>query len=699
MPPTVPRPRRTRAGTAVAGAVLTSAVLLGPAAAQSVPEQVTSAGAGDASTFAPADAIAPSPGPYGTFADAYLRNTPEHMTPSTNPAIGVLERMLDHWTPGASWDDGTVLDTDLHEENIERVVEITTARTPAEAERAWVVDRRHQSYSMIEGLGADGPAFARLTNAGTTIAEVPADAVDTSYSDGGNSNGRWADQDSPLGSVVRLVDTVRGPHATSNRAKEYYQYMRPFRWSEDVQVVPELVVQIKPEDEAVNDGGFPSGHTNAAFLAGLGLATAVPEHYGDIMLTAAELGYNRVVAGMHSPLDVIGGRVLATGIAGATLADPANAELIAAARADTERLLEPVAELDTDRAAYRADLAHYRALTTFGLTPVSEPGNEPRVPEGAEALLRSRFPYLDDEQLRWVLHSTALESGLPIVDDAEGWGRTNLFAAAHGYGAFDRDVSVDMDADDGGAAAADVWINDITGPGGLSKSGTGSLVLAGQNTFAGGVLVTEGEVVATQPAALGSGDVELTGGRLVDEAAEPLRVDGDFAQSDTASLQLTADGASEPALAVSGDVTLGGTLDLDLSRLAELPEELPVVAHDGVATGTFDDLVITGAPTDSDLGLRYDEAGVFLVVTQDTAEPAPSPSSPAAPDAPADPATPTSPAAPGTEHPDAGGAQGNQRGALATTGADGVRALLLAAGLVGAAGGLLLVARHRRTVP
>ena len=49
-----------------------------------------------------------------------------------------------------------------------------------------------------------------------------------------------------------------------------------------------------------------------------------------------------------------------------------------------------------------------------------------------------------------MLKTTELPSGYPVMDDAEGWGRLNLFAAADGYGAFNGNVIVSMDASQGG---------------------------------------------------------------------------------------------------------------------------------------------------------------------------------------------------------------------------------------------------------
>ena len=57
-----------------------------------------------------------------------------------------------------------------------------------------------------------------------------------------------------------------------------------------------------------------SGHTNLAYNQVLGLAFLVPEQYQSLLVRAADLGNNRILAGMHSPLDVIGGRIEATAI-------------------------------------------------------------------------------------------------------------------------------------------------------------------------------------------------------------------------------------------------------------------------------------------------------------------------------------------------------------------------------------------------
>ena len=49
-----------------------------------------------------------------------------------------------------------------------------------------------------------------------------------------------------------------------------------------------------------------------------------------------------------------------------------------------------------------------------------------------------------------------------------------------------------MNAALGGFNAIDMWSNNISGPGGLTKLGTGILVLGGNNTFTGGTVVGGG---------------------------------------------------------------------------------------------------------------------------------------------------------------------------------------------------------------
>lgn len=256
--------------------------------------------------------------------------------------------------------------------------------------------------------------------------------------------------------MVELVNTVRGPHASGNPAKVYFQYMRPFRWSSDVSIVPALkpCVSSKP----MEDGGFPSGHTNAGYLASLSLAYAVPEQFKECLTNASEIGNYRIIAGMHSPMDVMGGRTMAMALAAAALNDPDNAQLKADARKEAEEILlknpsaKEVTYYDDELNAIR-----YNERMTYNMPQTGDPTQPMRVPKGAEVLLETRFPYLNADQRRWILYSTGLPSGYVFLDDAEGWERLNLYEAGDGYGSFDTDVTVTMDGSKGGFDAFDQW--------------------------------------------------------------------------------------------------------------------------------------------------------------------------------------------------------------------------------------------------
>ena len=118
------------------------------------------------------------------------------------------------------------------------------------------------------------------------------------------------------------------------------------------------------------------------------------------------------------------------------------------------------------------------------------------MPTDAHLLIATRFPYLGVDQLNAILATTELPSG-GALDNGSGWARLNLYAAAGGYGAFPSNVTVNMDKTAGGFNAFDVWSNAISGPGGLTKRGSGTLVLAGDDTFTGGVNVQGGALGVT----------------------------------------------------------------------------------------------------------------------------------------------------------------------------------------------------------
>jgi autotransporter-associated beta strand protein len=553
-------------------------------------------------------AAASSPAPTETlaFVDAYQTNVLANLTAETNAAIRILSGMARLWKTGPTWDGGLPLAPGVLRANLTYCAQVTAARTDAQARLAFIADRQHQSYAVIAGLGPLADLYRSGAKAVTSITVAPDGTPPTRINDvlpagapAGSAIGAGA-PDSALGRVVELVNTVRGGFSSSNPAKVGMQYPRPWRMNVDSQVVdtgardalgypiydsdvvvaPQLLRQ--RSETPADDGGYPSGHSNALYLAALALAYAVPERFQELVVRAGELSDTRIVAGMHSPVDVVGGRILATALAAAILQDPRNAALKAAARtqaaeyfqtrtgstADTLAAYAHSAGPDTDPYADReVNAAAFTPRLTYILTR-SGRSQALTVPKGAEVLLETRLPYLSAKQRREVLSTTALPSGYDLLDGPEEWGRLNLFAAADGYGAFIRDVQVEMDAAAGGFSAADVWRNDIQGSGGLIKTGTGTLTLTGANQYSGGTFVEAGTLVAGSPGALGRGRVDLRAGtlRLAPEAGE-VRVHDDYRQRSGAALTVTA--GDGPLLSIAGRARLARGSRLEL-RLGEL---------------------------------------------------------------------------------------------------------------------------------
>ena len=582
-----------------------------------------------ASAADPRDPIAPVPDEWGRhYVDAWASNTTENTSPDTNVAIGLLSTMEAYWQPEVpltpEWDaDGTflpesvgsVVNREVLDANIATTRDIAANRTPEQADQAWIIDRRNQNYSAIGGLGPWAGEFRDGTNTGTTIPdEVPADATTVRYDDEGNANGNWAEEDSAYGSVVQLVNTIRDSAASTNPSKSYFSYARPVRWSDEVPVLPELMPVKKPDSEAMNDGGYPSGHTNAGWLATYALAYSAPERFSELLTNASEIGNSRIVAGMHSAMDVVGGRIMSSAVAAAALNQPENQALLEEARKAGIALMETEGTSEDPWADRAGNEQLYAERLTYGLPRVGDTTLPVVVPKGAEVLLETRLPYLTDEQRRWVLQSTGLPSGYALLDDAEGWGRMNLFAAADGYSAFDTDVAVEMDAAAGGFSAADIWRNDIEGAGSLTKSGTGSLTLSGENSYTGDTTVAGGELIAASAIAFGTGSVATADDAvLADEADDTIRIAGDLDLAATGTLSLTLD-SEAPALAVDRTASIDGALEVAFADGIVPGDDVVIATFGDVADeAQFSSLTVTGAPEGYDPEVEIRDGAVHLV--------------------------------------------------------------------------------------
>ena len=211
-------------------------------------------------------------------------------------------------------------------------------------------------------------------------------------------------------------------------------------------------------------GSFPSGHTTDAYSAGLTLATLLPELAPSILARVSEAANNRIVLGVHYPLDVIGGRMAGQAAVAARWSDekfrtqvlqPARRELIgylqsvcgdtlaACIAADRPYTDDPyggaappalTGQVVTDRTTA---LIAYTERLGYGFMPITPAGLGASVPQGAQNLLRTAFPTLTGTQRQSVLAQTETASGnaldtttLQALGLADGsWRRLNLAAA------------------------------------------------------------------------------------------------------------------------------------------------------------------------------------------------------------------------------------------------------------------------------
>jgi hypothetical protein len=154
----------------------------------------------------------------------------------------------------------------------------------------------------------------------------------------------------------------------------------------------------------------------------------VPQRFQEMLTRAAELGQNRINSGMHSPLDVMGGRIQALAVVAYNLNKADTAALAQSAFEQAQARLMNQTGTSNFRELY--DYAHgqnagdrfanhlinrenFRYRMTYGFDPIASVSEPAVVPKGAEVLLATRFPCLSAEQRRVVLETTAWASGYP----------------------------------------------------------------------------------------------------------------------------------------------------------------------------------------------------------------------------------------------------------------------------------------------
>ena len=81
--------------------------------------------------------------------------------------------------------------------------------------------------------------------------------------------------------------------------------------------------KVKPLLDGQEEPSYPSGHATRGMMMAMILSQLSPENEPALMKKGWELGWDRVIAGVHYPSDVVAGRVLGKSIARAMMANPA----------------------------------------------------------------------------------------------------------------------------------------------------------------------------------------------------------------------------------------------------------------------------------------------------------------------------------------------------------------------------------------
>jgi autotransporter-associated beta strand protein len=481
---------------------------------------------------------------------------------SWNGVWHVLTANNTNGTPGQAptgGTTGTIKNNALFLQNMAYSSKLTTQTTYTDAQKEEIKldDTGNKVTRTVKG-GALGP----LGQAWDDLAKNP-------------SSG-WGDTNSStnpaFGAVLQFVDNATvGNIASDNGPKGFYKFARPYRWSAAdsslpvVTVLPELLVRraagstaAAAQTSAQQDSDFPSGHTAEFVRYSMAIAYVAPQRFHEAVARGLEAGENRIRAGMHSALGVMGGRMLGSSVwmpflkgAGDRALAYTEAQRLAVFQQAQQQLRSKLgvgsgvelwnaahsASVSDDRFSdFAAAKADYLRRLTFGFAKDSGKAGKPAVvPKGMETLLETRFPYLSADQRRAVLKTTAIDSGYPVLDDEEGFGRLNLFDAASGYGKLEADVTVTMnDSSEGfcvsGFCSFDRWRNDISGAGKLTKRGTGTLALTGANTYSGGTIVAAGTLRADSATAMGTGAVYVDGGTLATHGTQ-VNVAGTYTQN------------------------------------------------------------------------------------------------------------------------------------------------------------------------
>jgi len=234
---------------------------------------------------------------------------------------------------------------------------------------------------------------------------------------------------------------------------------------------------------------------------------------------------------------------------------------------------------------------------------------------GAAAVVWSAFRYFDNDLVHQTVLGAAKDLGAPGVDPVFGWGLLDVTKAANGPSNFAwGDVGVSFNN------ITSVWRNSIIGAGGLTKSGSGTLILTQRTHYTGNTRVMQGglylkggsaasDLIVSQGATVWAGGL-LQGvdnnGTLLAAASGSVGA-SDFSQGATGNLGVWLGNTFN----VSGTATLDGQVSILGVKSGYTTSAQEKLLTAGSITGTFAKLA--AAPNVFlDASLSYDPTTVFL---------------------------------------------------------------------------------------
>ena len=210
------------------------------------------------------------------------------------------------------------------------------------------------------------------------------------------------------------------------------------------------------------------------------------------------------------------------------------------------------------------------------------------------------------------------------------------------YGALPTDTTTLTSGGDNASTTFAGVISETNGTGRLTKIGTGTFTLTGNNTYTGattvdgGTLSVNGSIASSSMTTVNSGgtlggngfvgNTTINGGTLAPgNSIGTLTVQGNLVMTSASTYLVEVSPASADRVNVTGTATLGGaTVNASFAAGSYIEKQYTILNAQGGVSGKFGGPVNTNLPSNFKSGLSYDAKNAYLDLTLDFT-PAPNP--------------------------------------------------------------------------